>query len=221
MRGVYLLLATATFFSRAAAQEIEGVKVVRTVQFHGNISIDAKTLRAAIATQQAPMLYRLSLTRWLGLADAPAFDAMEFRRDVLRLQALYGVHGFPNAEVDTTLRRRGDNLDITIRITEGAPIVVDSVRIVGLDTLANLPDIRKLLPLQAGAPFDRIAFQTSVSLLEAWLRNRGHPFARVTGGFQASLEDPPKSVLITLTAEPGPRARIADIKVEGTNAIDH
>jgi outer membrane protein insertion porin family/translocation and assembly module TamA len=220
MRGVYLLLATATFFSRAAAQEVEGVKVVRKVQFHGNTSIDEKTLRASIATQQAPLLYRMSLTRWIGLADAPAFDAMEFRRDVLRLQALYGVHGFPNAAIDTTLRRRGDNLDITFRITEGAPIVVDSVRLVGLDTLSNLDELRKLLPLQAHAPFDRIAFQTSISVIEAWLRNRGHPFARVTGGFQASMEDPPKSVLITLTAEPGPRARIANINVEGANAID-
>jgi len=197
------------------------VRRVRKVEFHGNASIDVKTLRASIATQQAPMLYRLSLTRWLGLADAPTFDALEFRRDVLRIQALYGVHGFPNAAVDTTVRRRGDNLDITFRITEGEPIVVDSVRLAGLDTLTDLDEVRKLLPLQAHAPFDRVAFQTSVSVLEAWLRNRGHPFARVTGGFQASMEDPPKSVSVTLTAEPGPCARIADIEVEGTNAIDH
>ena len=196
------------------------MRVVRKVTLQGNHAIDDKLLRASIATRQAPMLYRLALTRWLGLAEAPQFDAMEFRRDVLRLQALYGVHGFPNAVVDTAVRRRGDDLDITFRIAEGDPIVVDSVQLVGLDTLTNLDHVRKLLPLRGGHPFDRIAFQTSVSVLEAWLRNRGHPFARVTGGFQASMEDPPRSVLVTLTAEPGPRARIAAVNVEGTEAID-
>lgn len=223
MRRVCLFLAAAgllTSVARGAAQEVDGVKVVRKVKFQGNHSIEAKMLRASIATQQAPLLYRLSLTRWIGLAKAPVFDAMEFRRDVLRVQALYGVHGFPEATVDTTIRRKGDNLDITFRITEGRPIVVDSVLIVGLDTLENLPNIRKLLPLQAGNPFDRIAFQTSVSVLEALLRDRGHAFARVTGGFAASMEDPPRSVTITLTADPGPRAHIGAIDVEGTEAID-
>lgn len=217
-RGWLLLAVCVTGPLRA--QEVEGVKLVRSVRFRGNTSIDAKLLRASIATQQAPMLYRLALTRWLGLADAPALDEIEFRRDVLRIQALYGVHGFPHAVVDTAVRRRGDDVDITFRIAEGVPIVVDSVQLVGLDTLTNLDDVRKLLPLRAGNPFDRIAFQTSASILEAWLRNRGHPFARVTGGFQASMEDPPRSVLVTLTAEPGPRARVAAVVVEGAEAID-
>lgn len=220
MRGWLLLAVCLTGPRPLAAQEVAGVAVVRKVQFKGNHALDQKELRASIATAQAPLLYRLSLTRWLGLGHPAAFDPVEFRRDVLRLQALYGVHGFPQAQIDTTLRRRGDDVDITFRITEGPPIIVDSVRIVGLDTLEHLPDIRKLLPLRAGFPFDRLAFQTSVSVLEAWLRDRGHAFANVTGGFQASLEDPPRSVTVTLTADPGPRARIGAVEVGGTHAID-
>ena len=220
MRWVCLFLATVGLWTRGYAQEIEGVKVVRKVKFQGNHAIDEKMLRASISTQQAPLFYRLALTRWLGLAKAPVFDAMEFRRDVLRVQALYGVHGFPEAKVDTTIRRRHDDLDIKFLITEGRPIVVDSVLIVGLDTLEHIPDIRRVLPLQAGQPFDRIAFQTSVSVLEAWLRDRGHAFASVTGGFAASMEDPPRSVTVTLTADPGPLARIGAVDVEGTEAID-
>jgi outer membrane protein insertion porin family/translocation and assembly module TamA len=223
MREVCLVIAAFLLFggvTRGFGQEVEGVKVVRKLTFKGNKSLDEKTLRTSIVTQQAPLFYRLSLTRWIGLAHAPVFDPHEFQRDVLRVQALYGVHGFPEAKVDTTLHHRGDDLDITFLITEGRPIVVDSVDIVGLDTLEHLPNVRNLLPLRAGNPFDRIAFQTSVSVLEALLRDRGHPFAHVTGGFQASNEDPPRSVRVTLTAESGPRARIAAIDVEGTEAID-
>ena len=200
------------------AQEEEGVRVVRKVSFHGNRSITEKELRASIATSQAPFLYRLSLTRWIGLAKAPAFDEMEFRRDVLRIQALYGVRGFPEAQIDTTIRRRGDKLDITFRITENDPVVVDSVILVGLDTTVDAEKTLEILPLRAKNPFDRLAFQTSVSVLEALLRDRGHVFARVTGGFQAAMDA--KSVVVTLTAEPGPRARIGKVDVAGTEAID-
>jgi outer membrane protein insertion porin family/translocation and assembly module TamA len=214
------LLLALSLAGPLTAQEVEGVKVVRSLKFQGNQTLEEKLLRASIYTQQAPLFYRLALTRWIGLAKPPVFDAMEFRRDVLRVQALYGVHGFPEAKVDTTLRRKGDNLDITFHITENKPIVVDSVIIVGLDTLEHLPNIRKLLPLRAGNPFDRLAFQTSVSVLEALLRDRGHAFAHVTGGFQASNENPPRSVTVTLTADPGPRARIGAVEVLGTEAID-
>jgi outer membrane protein insertion porin family/translocation and assembly module TamA len=219
MRRGWLLLAV-TLAGPLHAQHVEGVKVVRSVTFQGNHSLDEKALRASLATQQAPLLYRLSLTRWLGLAKPPVFDAMEFRRDVLRMQALYGVHGFPEAQIDTTVRRKGDNLDITFHIVENRPIVVDTVIITGLDTLEHLPNVRHLLPLRARDPFDRLAFQTSVSVLEALLRDRGHPFAQVTGGFQASQEDPPRSVAVTLTVDAGPRARIDSIDVVGTEAIN-
>src|SRR5712671_358141 len=213
MRWLCLVALVLGVSARANAQG-----TVRTVKFLGNRALDEKLLRASIVTQQAPLFYRLSLTRWIGLARAPAFDGMEFRRDVLRIQALYGVHGFPESKVDTTLRRRHDDLDITFRIAEGPPVIVDSVQIVGLDTLVKVPNIRRLLPLQAGNPFDRIAFQTSVAVLEAWLRDRGHAFARVTGGFAAAADA--RSVTVTLTADPGPRARIGDIAVEGTEAIN-
>ncbi|MGH7529570.1 MAG: BamA/OMP85 family outer membrane protein [Gemmatimonadales bacterium] len=203
-----------------SAAPLSGQQSVRSLDFRGNHAIDDAALRAAIATQQAPFLYRSPLTRWLGLADAPRYDPLEFRRDVLRIQALYGVRGFPDAQVDTTLRRDGDHLDITVRITEGEPVVVDTVRLVGLPPQLRTDDLLTLLPLQAGAPFDRLAFQTSVAVLEALLRDRGHAFARVTGGFEASPEDPPRSVTVTLTAEAGPRATIAEVIVEGTEAVD-
>jgi outer membrane protein insertion porin family/translocation and assembly module TamA len=204
---------------RAGAQEAEGVPVVRKLSFRGNHVIAEKSLRAALATRQAPLFYRMSLTRWLGLAKPPVFDAMEFRRDVLRIQALYGVHGYPDAEVDTTVRHKRNVLDITFRIVEGDPIRVDSVRLVGVEGVLDEDKTRKLLPLQPGNPFDRIAFQTSVAVLEALLRDRGHAFARVTGGFQASADA--RSVVIELTAAPGPRATIDRVEVVGTEAIDH
>lgn len=194
------------------------MRVVRKLAFHGNRSIDERTLRLSIATSQAPWLYRFALTRWIGLAKPPLFDATEFRRDVLRIKAVYGVSGFPDAQVDTTIRRKGSDLAITVLIHEGEPVRVDSVRIVGTAGEVDLDNVRRALPLQGGQPFNRLAFYTSVTTLEALLRDRGHAFARVTGGFQASADA--RSVVVELTAVPGPRAKIGTIDVAGSEAID-
>src|SRR2546423_10086583 len=108
------LLLAVTLPGPLTAQEVEGVKVVRSVKFQGNHSIDEKMLRASLSTQQAPLFYRLSLTRWIGLAKPPVFDAMEFRRDVLRVQPLYGMDGVPEAKSCRIVRRHGGDPDINV-----------------------------------------------------------------------------------------------------------
>lgn len=214
------LASLACLFPPAASsQRADGVRVVRSLDFRGNQSIDDRTLRASISTQQASWFHRFALTRWIGLAQPPVFDAREFQRDVLRIQALYGVRGFPDAQVDTTLRRRGDDdIAITVRIAEGEPIRVDSVLVHGVAGVLDPDAVREELPLKAGHPFDRLAFQTSAAVLQGLLHNRGHAFARVTGGFQASADA--RSVVVELTAEPGPRATIGRVAVIGTEGID-
>src|SRR5438270_612044 len=174
MRVVCLVAFAVGLSARANAQG-----TVRTVKFQGNHSLEEKLLRASIATQQAPLFYRLSLTRWVGLAKAPPFDALEFRRDVLRIQALYGVHGFPEAKVDTVLRRKHDDLDITFRIGEGPPVIVDSVQLAGLDTLEQIPNLRSTLPIQPGNPKDTmVTVHVRAQLAEYPLRR-----ARVSAGY--------------------------------------
>ena len=255
MRRLCLIAVILVLSTRGVAQEVEGVKVVRTVKvvpFIRGIALANDDKRLYVSEFYSARLHAIDLaggkvvdswnaaqndnlcrhvllhpkrnkaylTHLRSRVDVIAGAEGHGAISVLRIQALYGVHGYPEAKIDTTLRNKGAVLDIIFRIAEGKPIVVDSVQIVGLDTVQSLADVRKKLPLQAGAPFDRIAFQTSVAVLEALLRDRGHPFARVTGGFQATTEDPPRAVTVTLTAEPGPRARIANIDVRGTEAID-
>src|SRR6266700_1239246 len=106
--------------------------VVRSLTFQGNKSLDAATLSIAIATSPGSYTRRSTLFRWTGLGTEPPFNETQFRRDVLRIQALYGVHGFPNARVDTVVRHTGNELDLTFKIAEGQPIKIDSVIVEGL-----------------------------------------------------------------------------------------
>ncbi len=66
---------------------------VRQVEIEGNRAIDDFALRASIETTASAWLARFPLTRWVGWGRRPAFDETEFRRDVLRLLALYRQTG--------------------------------------------------------------------------------------------------------------------------------
>ena len=139
---------------------------------------------------------------------------------MIRLHVLYRRSGFPNAEVDTTVRREPENVYITFRIQEGEPMVVASLEVTGLDSLpAWLQRIALLdLPLQEGDPFNRYLMQATADSIERRLRDRGYPSARVFTGFEA---DRAKLIArVDLEADPSRRAVIGDVRVVGARRID-
>jgi outer membrane protein insertion porin family len=221
-QGVTAGVAAALAFSlppvALCQEDVLQRPVVRSLSFTGNEAIDDQTLRTSLATSQASFLYRSPLTHWLGLGSAPRFDEDDLRRDVLRIKAMYGVRGFPHAEVDTTISRKGHEHSIAIAILEGPPIIVDTVEIEGVGDILSRQEIDRALPLRAGEPFDRIHFQASADLLQLLLGNEGYAFARVTGGFRASADA--RSVAVQLVAEPGPRATVERVIVQGADRIE-
>jgi outer membrane protein assembly complex protein YaeT len=211
--------ALASFLpAPALSQDDVEQPVVRSLRFKGNTAIDDRTLRVSLATSQAGFFYRFPLTRMLGLGDAPRFDLDDFRRDVLRIEAMYGVRGFPQALVDTTIERDGLDYSIVVSITEGTPMVVDTIVITGAEPHLDRDDIDRALPLRQGDPFDRINFQGAADRLALMLGNEGFAFARVGGGYVVAADG--RSVRVELEAHPGPRAVIERIVVEGADRID-
>ena len=198
----------------ALAQQPQS-KVVRSVGFKGNKALETRILKMSIATTGASRPFPLSL---FGKGKGIPFNEREFRRDVLRVQALYGVRGFPDAKVDTSVTRTGNDIRITFLVSEGEPIVIDSLEVTGLPETVTMDRVEKELPLQRGEPFDRLLFQTSVHTVEAILHNEGYAFAKVTGGFRAAPDA--RSVTVQLAAVPGPRATIARVDVTGNERID-
>jgi outer membrane protein assembly complex protein YaeT len=209
-----LALQACVFGRHPQARDMQ-MKVVRGVSFKGNKAIDARTLSISIVTTGYSRPFPLNL---LGKGTAPPFNEREFRRDVLRLKALYGVRGFPDATVDTSITRKGNEVRIAFLIGEGPPVKIDSIEIAGLPEKVDVKQVRMALPLQKDQPFDRILFATSVTTVEALLHNEGYAFAKVTGGFRAAPDA--RSVVVTLDAVPGPRAVISRVDVRGNEKID-
>jgi outer membrane protein assembly factor BamA len=216
--GVCALLSS--FLLPLTLQAQEPGLVVRQLDFAGNKSITDEVLRAAIVTTASTWFARNPPFRYLGLGEKRYLNEEEFRRDVIRLHVLYRRSGFPNAVVDTVVRRERESVFIRFRITEGAPMVTSEILVTGIDSLAPwLQRIATLdLPLQEGDPFNRYLMQQSADSIERRLRDRGYPSATVFTGFEADRER--LVARVNLEVDPSIRAVIGDVDVVGVRRID-
>ena len=216
--GVCALLSPLLLAVTLQAQESE--LVVRGLDFQGNSSLTDEVLRAAIVTTASTWFARNPPFRYLGLGEKRYLNEEEFRRDVIRLHVLYRRSGFPNAVVDTVVRRERESVFIRFRITEGAPMVTSEILVTGIDSLAPwLQRIATLdLPLQEGDPFNRYLMQQSADSIERRLRDRGYPSATVFTGFEADRER--LVARVNLEVDPSIRAVIGDVDVVGVRRID-
>jgi outer membrane protein insertion porin family len=215
--GFVLVAVFAAALSPLAAQQEQ--RVVRGLSFDGNKAIDDYTLSTAIATSNSSFFASVWWLRWIGfLGEKRSFDELEFRRDVVRVLLLYRQSGYMNAVVDTLVRREGRDVFIKFRITEGEPVRLARLEITGLDGILDAARLKKDLPLRVGAPFNRMLFQASGDTIVARLRNLGYPYADVLRNFDVDAAQ--LRAEATLEAVPGPRMRVGEVTIAGTQAVD-
>lgn len=192
--------------------------IVRGLRFEGNRSLDDLTLSAAIGTTNSSAFARYGLLRWTTLGEKRYFNPTEFRRDVLRLQVLYRASGFPDVQVDTLVERGADDVHVTFRITEGAPIRVASVRAEGVDSVPDPSRLLRDLPLGAGDVFSRFTLQDAEDTLVARLWNSGFPTADVSASW--TVDSAARLAEVVLRAAPGTPAVFGPVTVSGMVGVD-
>ncbi len=191
--------------------------IVRGLSFKGNHALDASQLSVAIATTNSSWFARSGLVRWMGLGEKRAFDPVEFQRDVLRLTLLYRKSGYMNAEVDTLVRRTPKDIYITFLITEGLPVRLDSLQVLGLDSVARPEPVERDLPLRVGDPFSRILLDATSDTLVRRLRDRGYPDAIAFQSFERDKAELLASAAIEL--QTGPLSDVSEIAIAGTKRV--
>src|SRR5256886_7595988 len=67
-------------------------------------------------------------------------------------------------------------------------------------------------------PIYRIVFQASADTIVGRLKNRGYPYADVLRSFDVNAAE--LRAVATLEAVPGPRMRIGDVAIAGTEKVD-
>ena len=212
-----LLAVVATLMAVAPLRAQDAPLIVRGLRFKGNHALDATQLSTAIATTNSSWFARASMVRWMGLGEKRPFDQVEFERDVLRVTLLYKKSGYMSVVVDTLVKRTPKDISITFLITEGLPVRLDSLTILGLDSVAKPGAVTQDLPLRPGDPFNRILLDATSDTLVRRLRDRGYPDAIAFQSFERDKSELAASAAIEL--QTGPLSGVSGIGISGTKRI--
>ena len=210
-RASFLCVVFVALVCVAGCRE-DGDIQISGLSFTGVKQVDQGALANALQTKKGS---------WIPWGRKHYFDRRAFEADLKRIEAFYRDRGFPDARVrsfDVKLNDAQDKVDITLDISEGEPVVVESIELRGFDVLRPFRQrrLRETLPLLAGRPLDRqLAVASRDRALNA-LRDAGYPYAEVT---LRDEEAAPKRRRLIVDAVPGVLAHFGEIDVRGTTSV--
>ncbi|MGH7719714.1 MAG: BamA/OMP85 family outer membrane protein, partial [Gemmatimonadaceae bacterium] len=179
-------------------------------------------LRESIATR-ATSCRSLLLRPFCLVTDAGIFveehylDRTELKRDVLRARLFYWRRGYREAQVDTTVARADDGVEITFRITEGPPTLVSSVTVLQSDSALTDRQVSAAMLLRAGEPLNLLQLDSSQALLAQALWNEGYADAELRDTVLAN--DTLRTAAVRIEVNPRWKATIGAIRVRGNEKI--
>ncbi|HET9985224.1 MAG TPA: BamA/TamA family outer membrane protein [Longimicrobiales bacterium] len=146
-----------------------------------------------------------------------ALDPGTVTRDVQRLELFYRIGGFFGTRAATDVQPAPDRkgVVVTFVLAPGDSVFVDSLRVVGTDTILPPDSAVKLLPLKPGELFNLGAFQASSDTLLRRLTQHGHTNAQVLRNYTVAG----RRAVAELEAIPGPQVRVDSILVVGTENL--
>lgn len=186
-------------------------------------AFDPEELRMNIATDESHCVSMLLRPMCL-FSKSPLFykrvtlNRAELARDVLRVMVFYFQRGYREAQVDTTVVRTGRNaVHVTIAVNEGSPTTVSGINIVQDTNVLSRRQLRRVLVLRKGEPYNLIELDSTIAKLDSRLWNRGYSDAVIDT--VVALDTIAKTVDITIKADPRWRARVASITVKGNKGV--
>jgi outer membrane protein assembly complex protein YaeT len=212
-RAMPLLLAAAVLVVSPGCHE-EGTIKIASIRFQGVDQVDEGRLKDVLATRESS---------WIPWGPRRYFDRTRFDGDLRRIAAFYADRGFPDARVlgvDVDLNDDKTEVDLTIRIREGDPVVVDTVRFEDFDVLPRWAYRRMIreAPLAENRPLDRIEFAAARETAAAALREHGYAYSQVAVDAEPVNGDD-KRVAVVYRAVPGVLTRIGEIEITGQVSV--
>ncbi len=213
MRAVGLARGAFIGLALVGAGQAEPVRVER-LTFEGVVAVNESDLRDALETRPWPLL------PW---NEKRPFDEETFQADLGRIIEFYTNRGYPEARLtaaDIQPSADGRSVKLSIVVSEGRPVLIESIDLEGFDPLParEWEALRQQLPIAVGQPLDRDRLTAAVQLALFRLGDDGYAYARVdiaerTG---ASLF----SRRVTLLAQPGLPTLFGPIEIVGNSGLD-
>jgi outer membrane protein assembly complex protein YaeT len=120
---------------------------------------------------------------------------------------------------DVKLNDRQNQVDLTVTIVEGEPVLVDSFDFSGFDVIppAHLDELKKRVPLKVGRPRDRQLVVVTHEMAVNELKDHGYPYGKVSTNEDDGSDG--KHARLTFGAEPGTLAHIGPIEIVGNKSV--
>jgi outer membrane protein insertion porin family/translocation and assembly module TamA len=159
-----------------------GRAAVDDVTVKGHVAVDPEEIEEKIAT--APSDKFLGLFRGV-VYDYEIFDRLVLQRDLARVERLYRARGYydAHARAGRVLKTGDEHVRVEIIVEEGKPVLIESVRIGGVERLPVSVGLAAMLPalteMKKGQPFDEDKFIAGENAMRKSLTDIGYAFAEV------------------------------------------
>ena len=196
---------------------------VRALTLSGVRSVDRAELLQSIATTASRCKSILlqafcPLTHSERVWEKRYLDRTELRRDVLRIRVFYWKRGFREAQVDTVVAKRGgDEVAVTFKIAEGRPTLTRDIRVTQTDSVLSDAQIRRLVVLEAGKPFNLLALDSTVLHMRDVLQDLGYAEARVDTS--TAVDTASHSADATISINPRKLTSVGALTIDGNKEV--
>lgn len=182
---------------------------VQSLSFKGNHRFEDLFFYNSIATEPTSFWRRVLNLPW---GKKKCFDQATFELDYQRLLYHYRWSGYWNVRIDTSVVRSANDVKVRFTIHEGAPDLVDSIRIIGLDSVPNRANIIDHLPLREHEAFSRYLLSDTRDTIIRRLNDNGYPAADASYTITQDSA-PPRRARVVFEAKPGTRAVLGAINI--------
>jgi outer membrane protein insertion porin family len=196
MRRVFLaallLLLPVAFPRVLRAQDIAcdpGDLEVRAVTFNGNQHFESAELASVIVTSPSSFARR---HLHLPIGSRRCLDTLELSRDAVRIRLYYRLRGYYKTAVKASVQPAGTGaVAVGFGITEGPPVMIDSLSVTGLDSVTDRDRLlHELDHFRHDHIFTKIELQAVLDTVREELHDSGYPYAAAP---LASSEVDPKT----------------------------
>lgn len=200
-----LALALVAGCGRTPRPVAPGERQVGSVEVEGAASVDDDELHEGLGLVRA---------REVGQPFARFLVA----QDRMRIRGFYLRRGYLDVDVESQVEREGRRADVTFTIQEGERARLMRVDVVGLPADAGITaeELRELIPIDDGAPFDYETYELAKPKVPEALAEAGYARAKVDGVVLADRGR--DQIVIRLDVDLGPRTRFGEVKLVGVPA---
>lgn len=186
---------------------------INGVGFTGNSQFRDSELGNAIVTTPSSWARRVL---GLPLGSRHCLDSLELQRDAVRLRLFYRQRGYYKTTVEasvTPVSLRA--VKVRFAIEEGPPVIIDSLVVAGLDSVAprSLSLLERRLFALRGGVYNKLKLQTAIDSTVDWLQNLGYAHA-VQPLRDITVDNESDLATVQLTFITGPLAHIGRVEFE-------